>query len=738
MDPRDITEPGVKQAGAADARRDASVDRGAGPTRILVIEDNPGDVALLRYALAEVSAGQFELRHGETLSAGLQELAQQSFDVILLDLALPDGHGIELVERVQTQAAQTPVIVLTGLDDDQTANAAVRAGAQDYLVKGEFDGRLLARSIRYAVQRKRAQDAVARYQDQAALNAITLAVSQSLQIEEFLDRALEKILEATGCEQAHVRLRDEKTGEIRLAAHRGLAPEHVDLLLQKRTQPGKVDQAFDSGEVIVGRSTRPERIAAAGERQILWVPLKAKNQVVGVLNISTKRHKNFSPREVELVKAIGNVIGVGVQNARLYTDTRRHLSQVEALRDISSAAAASLNLSRVLKILIDKISTLLPYSAIAIRLHDPASGALVSVASSNIENQEWAASNGQSARPGLSQIVFAQKAPLAIRQFLTDPRNRRPEMFRRQGLVSYLGLPMLANGEGVGVLSIYTKFDHEFTAEEIQFLAALANQAGMAIHNSQLYEQLSQQAAELERSNKVKDEFLSVMSHEFRTPLNVIMGYSELLRDGTLGMLSPPQQNALSKITDRSKDLLGLLTAVLDVTRLETDTVTLVNEVFDVGGFISEAKAALPRAESDDVTVQWIAPAQPLMVQTDRRKLRHVLESLFNNALQFTTAGTIRVAAGHDPAAGTWSLAVSDTGVGIEAEALPLIFQKFYQADSSSTRNYSGLGLGLYVAQRFVDLMGGSLSVDSRLGVGSTFTVTLPLNYQEQCLNAEL
>ncbi len=736
MNSRDNTEPGTEMAMVAAG--DGALDNGARPTRILAIEDNPGDVALLKFALAEVAADRFELRHAATLSAGLQQLAQQACDVILLDLSLPDGQGIEMVERVQAQAAQTPVIVLTGLDDDRMANAAMGVGAQDYLIKGEFDGRLLVRAIRYAIQRMRAQEAQARYQDQAALNIIAASVNRSLQLDTLFDVALEKVLEVTGCEMAHIRVRNPVTGAIELAAHRGLTPEHVDQLGHERIKPGKLDQVFATGEVIVGRSSSAERIAKAGDRLIIWTPLKANNKVVGVLNVSTLRRDSFTVREVELLKAIGNVIGMSLENARLYTETRRHLHQVEALRDITAASSSSLNLSRVLKVLIERISKTLPYSAIAIRLFDAATGTLRPAASWNVENQEWAGSSGKPESGGLSQVVFEQKNPLAIRQFLADPRIRRPELFRRQGLVSYLGLPMLANGEGVGVLSIYTKFEHEFAADEIQFLAALANQAGMAIHNSQLYEQLSAQASELERSNKVKDEFLSVMSHEFRTPLNVIMGYSELLRDGTLGRLSPQQENALGKITDRSKDLLGLLTAVLDVTRLETDTVTLVNEVFDVGEFIGEAKAAFPRAESDNLEVQWIAPARRLTVQTDRRKLRHVLENLFNNALQFTAAGTIRVAAGHDPAAGTWSLAVIDTGVGIEADALPLIFQKFYQADSSSTRNYSGLGLGLYVAQRFVELMGGMIGVDSTTGVGSTFTVTLPLNYQEQCLNAEL
>jgi len=579
--------------------------------------------------------------------------AHPDLNLVLLDLSLPDGHGLDTLVRVQTQAPHIPVIVLTGLDDDAMANAAVGAGAQDYLVKGDFDGRLLFRSMRYAMQRQRAQDAQARYHDQAALNAIATAVSHSLQLDEFFEIALEKVLEVTGCEMAHIRLRNPVTGEITLAAHRGLSPEHVDQLLQERRGPGKLDQVFQTGEAIVGRPSKRERIAKAGDRVVVWTPLKAKNEVVGVLNVSTLLRAGFTPRDVELLKAIGNVIGVGLQNARLYTETRRRLRQVEALRDITVAGASSLKLSRVLNILLEKISTIVPYSAMAIRLYDKASDQLKPAASWNFDNAEWQASTGQY---GVSRLVFEQRSPLAIRQFVNDSRTRRPEIFRRQGLVSYLGVPMLANGDGIGVLSIYTKFEHEFPADEVKFLAALANQAGMAIHNSQLYEQLSAQAAELERSNKVKDEFLSVMSHEFRTPLNVIMGYSELLRDGTLGAITQPQESAIGKIADRSKDLLGLLTSVLEVTRLETDTVSLVNEVFDLSSVLHEAKSAVPATLPKDVAIRWLAPPQPLRIHTDRRKLRHVIDQLVSNAMQFTEAGTITVSVSHDPGAATWFL----------------------------------------------------------------------------------
>jgi DNA-binding response OmpR family regulator len=131
-------------------------------TRVLLIEDNPDDACLLREALGEARDARIELIHVGQLDEALRLLGQETFQVILLDLSLPDSRGIETILRVQVQAPAVPIVVLTGLDDDATALQAVRAGAQDYLVKGEIDPRILARSIRYASERKHAYEEMAR------------------------------------------------------------------------------------------------------------------------------------------------------------------------------------------------------------------------------------------------------------------------------------------------------------------------------------------------------------------------------------------------------------------------------------------------------------------------------------------------------------------------------------------------------------------------------------------------
>ncbi len=630
-----------------------------------------------------------------------------------------------------------PIIAVTAGNNDQQAIDLVGAGADDCLIAGEIDGHRLVRAMHYATQRKQFHESRGDYQDHAAINMIVGAVSQSLQLEEILEITVAKVVEVTGCEMAHIRLRNPVTHEVTLAAHRGLSSEYIEALLERRSATGKLEHVLSSGEVLVGRGSIPVardgKFVKGDERPTVWIPLKAKGGVVGVLNVATQRRESFSERDVELLKAIGHVIGVGLENARLFTETRRQLTRIEALREISVAAAVSLNLSRVLNILLEKIAAILPYSAVALRVFDQASSELRPAASWKIDNEDWKAGRHKPLGPGLSATVFQSKRPLAIRWFLSDPRVRRPEVFRKQGLVSYLGLPMITNGEAVGVLSIYTKFEHEFPEEEVRFLSALANQAGMAIHNSQLYEQLSNQAAELARSNKVKDEFLGVMSHEFRTPLNIILGYCGLIQDRILGTLSAEQEQALEKIAGRAKELLAMLSAILEVTRVETEAVPISPERFDLMEFFGEFKSAHD-VRMADVVLEWRAPVGGVTLNTDRRKLQLILEQLLANAIQFTESGKITVAMSLGADDKSISLSVADTGVGIPRDARELIFDKFSQLDGSTTRAHEGIGLGLFLVRKFVDLLGGEVTVKSEVGVGSAFEVNLPMDADQLSL----
>ena len=427
----------------------------------------------------------------------------------------------------------------------------------------------------------------------------------------------------------------------------------------------------------------------------------------------------------EILGAVGIISDI-TERKRAEEEIRRHLQRITLLREINLATTSTLDLYTILETLLEKIARLLPYSpAITVRLFNKKSGELEPLACWNINQEEWKARR-QREHHRLAKMVIETKAPLMVGNLQTDPRRWDPEFCRRHGLVSYLGVPLIAKEEVLGVLSFYTKEEHQFTNEEVQFLATLAGQAAIAIYNSQLYEQTKKQAVELERANKVKSEFLSVMSHELRTPLNVVRGYAEMLSDGMLGELSWEQEDALGKIIGRSNELITMVDSILEAARLEAETIELDSQEVSLRDFVGDLRSFYSVPLDKDLTLAWDCPSELPAIKTDSRRLRHILESLIGNAIKFTNSGDITISTRYLPEANSVEFKVADTGVGIPKEALPHIFEIFRQADSSDARSYGGVGMGLYIVRKFTEILGGTVEVESVPGRGSTFTVRLP------------
>ena len=231
--------------------------------------------------------------------------------------------------------------------------------------------------------------------------------------------------------------------------------------------------------------------------------------------------------------------------------------------------------------------------------------------------------------------------------------------------------------------------------------------------------------AEAEAANRAKSEFLTTMSHELRTPLTAILGFNELLRDDVIADTSA-RHEAFNDVERAGEHLLRLINDVLDVAKIEAGHMELEFTSVDLPTFL-HANAALVRERAMDrgITVTVALDALP-PVQADERKLRQVLLNLLANAVKFTpSGGTVTLSARREGDA--VAIAVADTGIGISAKDQQLLFQPFSQVDSSLTRRHEGTGLGLALAKRLVELHGGTISVESTLGVGSTFTVRLPL-----------
>jgi signal transduction histidine kinase len=403
----------------------------------------------------------------------------------------------------------------------------------------------------------------------------------------------------------------------------------------------------------------------------------------------------------------------------------RQRQRQTALHDINLAITSTLDLANVLRTLLEKIAALFPSCAATVSWINKETGLLEVIAHRPLGATEESHTEAE-AEEGLPRIALKSRRPLAVPNAQIDPRTTNPEFFRRHHLSFYLGLPMIANGEALGVLSFYMSDDHVFSAEETDFLTSLANQAAMAIDNSRLYEQTRKQAAELEKSNKIKDEFLGVMSHELRTPLNIIMNYAEGLRTGMFGQMNRDQEKGTDKIQSQARHLLYLINGILEITKIETGTVIVQKESIELNSFVAELRSDYMMPLERDLILKWAYPADLPIIDSDPIKLKQILNNLINNAIKFTERGSITVSVRIVDEEQMVEFNVADTGPGIPNELLPVIFEKFRQIDSTTTRIHSGAGLGLYIVKTFVELLGGTVGVQSKVGAGSTFTVQLP------------
>ena len=406
-------------------------------------------------------------------------------------------------------------------------------------------------------------------------------------------------------------------------------------------------------------------------------------------------------------------------------EVKRNLERIKILHEIDLAITSTLDLRAVLDLLLEKIELVLPYSATTVRLFNKETRELEPAACRNINEMEWKTIS-QKGLDGLTKIVLENQISLTVSNVQTDPRSTAPEFARKEGLISYLGVPLIAKDEILGLIAFYTKQGHSFYDDEIEFLTTLAGQAAMAIHNARLYEQIKKQIDEINKSNKVKDEFLSVISHELRTPLNVTMGYTALLKDGSLGDINGAQEKALDKVMTHNTDLLKMINSILYATSLEAQVVGVNSAQVTVADLLQELKAEYTKSPEKELTFLWEFSDDLPVIKTDRAKLKNILDNLVDNAIKFTEEGQVAVSTRYIPPSNSVEFKISDTGVGIPKENLPIIFEMFRQVDASETRPYGGVGLGLFIAKKFAEMLGGNIDVQSEPHNGSTFTVTLP------------
>lgn len=314
------------------------------------------------------------------------------------------------------------------------------------------------------------------------------------------------------------------------------------------------------------------------------------------------------------------------------------------------------------------------------------------------------------------QVVFDQA------QIATHPNA---QIIRSMGITAYASQPLIAQGRLLGTLSFASRTRQRFTPEEIDLLQATCDQVAVALERANLTTSLQQQAEQLQQANRIKDEFLAVLSHELRSPLNPILGWSKLLQTRKLDEAKTAQ--ALATIERNAKLQSELIEDLLDVSRILQGklnlNVAVVNLASTIQGAIETVRLAV-EAKSIELTVNLDFNVE---VSGDATRLQQVMWNLLSNAVKFTPTGG-RVTVELTQVRNQAQIKVSDTGKGIQPDFLPHVFDYFRQEDGKTTRKFGGLGLGLAIVRHLVELHGGTVEVESRgENQGATFTVQLPL-----------
>jgi signal transduction histidine kinase/CheY-like chemotaxis protein len=721
------------------------------PIKVLLIEDNPGDARLLQEMLAEAKGTAFGLECADRLSAGLERAARGDIDVILADLSLPDSRGLATFAQVYAQAPQVPVIVLSGLADEELAVKAVRAGAQDYLVKGQVNSNLLARAIHYAIERKQSETMQAYYlQTEHMLRQISSRFMDIESLEQAIHETLRDIGSVLHTEQVYLfKIYDDATMSRTHAWTAGVArsqnetPQKMDI-----TSFSWTTDKLRANEVIAVSDTSqlpsPER--ELHERQgflsALIVPVFIRGDLYGFLGLAeTKQHRQWQNEEIGFLRNAAEIFGRAFERAQAEAFLQQRTLELATLNAVAQALSASLELKELLDEALSRTVYALGFSGGLIYLSDECTDEMTLHSYIGLAMPVVERMNSQRLDGALCDFICQQGKPLALKD-LGDAAPVDVSGLLEAGLRSYVGVPIVHKERILGTLCLFDVTPHAISSNDCALLTAIGQEIGVAVENARLFEaveaarlELQQRAEALQQANvrlqeldRLKSQFLANMSHELRTPLNSIIGFSEVLLDDLIGEMPANQKECVRDILSSGEHLLALINDVLDLSKIEAGRMTLEPMAFNVAEWLKEIQATitpLVKKKSQALSVEIADDLPPLTA--DRFRIKQVLLNLLSNANKFTPEGgritlSCRLA---DPVTVLFSIA--DTGIGIKAQDQEIIFQEFRRADDSAVREITGTGLGLTISKRLVELHGGRIWVESEYGHGATFSLLLPL-----------
>jgi PAS domain S-box-containing protein len=564
-------------------------------------------------------------------------------------------------------------------------------------------------------------------QERAVLLEMAKELSGTIDLEELVASVEQRTAEVLPAEAVATIYWDTDREAYRLISQHGFA---VDLADAARAMTFRLGAVFE-GRLAARETLVVERAEDWGARErallarfrigaLVAAPLVIRGQVRGAFVVASPSGRPFTLQQVRFLEAIARQLAIAIETSALYRAQQAETHYSSALARVGQELISSVATPAVYGDLCRVTTAVLDCEVSATFLWSAWDGAYSAAASHGDTAEGWEALRVVRLTSAMANTLLATLAPTGLVRLADLPADDavRRALAGAHGLIDAIVVALRRGTEIIGFHCAGRRGREAFTRHHERIARGIAQIGSIALENARLVE-------ELERAGRIKSDFVATMSHELRTPLNVIIGYHDLLLEGEFGDLTAAQAERLRRADQSARELLDLINATLDLSRLEARRMPLQVHDVDLAAMVQELDADLATVrQKPGVRFAWQFSGPPPPLRTDPVKLKVVLKNLIHNAIKFTDAGEVTVSVWATP--GRVEFEVADTGIGIGPELLGAIFEPFRQADSSSTRSYGGVGLGLYIVRRLLDLLGGSIGVESELGRGSRFRFWVP------------
>ena len=679
------------------------------------------------------------------IEAGLRALA-----LLVLGVAMAAAAGALLARRMVVPIRALEAGARRIGDGALDQRLSIRTGDELESLASQFNRTAEALQASYADLEQRVERRTAELREaleqQTATAEVLRVISQSpTDVQPVLKAVAGAARRFCGADDALIVLREDD--EQLISTHEGSMPallgQRIPLDRSSTTGRAAIDRQTvhvpDVADLDPGEHGMTLELARRTKvRALLAAPMLRDGGAIGCVLLRRPDPGAFSPRQIELLETFAAQAVIAIENVRLFKELearnlelRESLEYQTAISDVLNVMSRStFDLEPVLQTVLETALRLCRAQFASIfQLED---GAFRWKVGSGLDPDYQQREIGSPIPPGQGTLVGrVAMAGTAVRvaDAWSDPDYLPQDDARLQNVRSMLGVPMMRDGKLFGVIALARDRVEEFTDKQVELVQVFADQAVIAIENVRLINEIRDKSRQLEIASQHKSQFLANMSHELRTPLNAILGYTEMMVDGLYGNVGEKAQGVLERVQSNGKHLLGLINDVLDLSKIEAGQLVLAMEHYSVADMVStvlSATESLARAKGLAL-VSTVAPDLPMGIG-DARRLAQVLLNLVGNAIKFTDQGKVEIRVAR--AADRFEIAVVDTGLGIAPDDQKRIFDEFQQVDSTSTRKKGGTGLGLSISRRIVELHGGRITVESAVGAGSTFLISLPINAQ--------